>query len=177
VATHALLNLRTYVRHGDETGIYFISEWVPNPLSRVLGPLLYGLPYRLGRLEYGQEDGGRSVGGRVMASRDSARFSYHGKRKPAARLTVCRAGSLDEFLLERYTAFTKCGSRRRLFRVWHEPWLNVPLDLTVEEQSLIVRTHRWFGSATCVGAHFSPGVRDVWMGRARSIKSAGASRA
>src|SRR5690348_5003511 len=30
IATHELLNVRTYVRHGNETGIYFIAEWIPN---------------------------------------------------------------------------------------------------------------------------------------------------
>src|SRR2546425_686219 len=33
IATHPFLNLRTYVRHGDETGIYFMTEWLTNRLS------------------------------------------------------------------------------------------------------------------------------------------------
>src|ERR1700757_298402 len=52
IATHGFLNVRTYVRHREETGIYFLAEWLPNPLSVLLGPRLFGLPYRLGQLEY-----------------------------------------------------------------------------------------------------------------------------
>ena len=49
VATHPFLNVRTYVEHEGETGIYFISEWLSNRLSVLLGPATFGLPYRLGR--------------------------------------------------------------------------------------------------------------------------------
>src|SRR5947207_4821687 len=52
IATHELLNLRTYVRSRSEAGIYFLAEWIPNRLSAFLGPRTFGLPYRLGRLDY-----------------------------------------------------------------------------------------------------------------------------
>ena len=52
LATHAFLNVRTYVRHANEPGIYFLAEWLPNRLACLLGPPTYGLPYRLGRLTY-----------------------------------------------------------------------------------------------------------------------------
>src|SRR2546426_7688628 len=47
IATHAFLNVRTYVRHYGEPGIYFLAEWLSNRLSVALGPRLFGLPYRL----------------------------------------------------------------------------------------------------------------------------------
>src|SRR5690349_4742700 len=40
IATHEFLNLRTYVRHGDDAGICFLSEWLPNWLSVLFGPLI-----------------------------------------------------------------------------------------------------------------------------------------
>ena len=43
IANHEFLNVRTYVRHGDEPGIYFLAEWLSNPLSVRLGPR-YALP-------------------------------------------------------------------------------------------------------------------------------------
>src|SRR5262249_34894400 len=46
IATHQFLNVRTYVRHRGEPGIYFIAEWLSNPLSVRLGPGTFGLPYR-----------------------------------------------------------------------------------------------------------------------------------
>ena len=55
LAQHEFLNLRTYVRHEGTCGIYFLAEWIPNRLAQLIGPRLYGLPYRLGRLEYSRD--------------------------------------------------------------------------------------------------------------------------
>ncbi len=44
IATHEFLNVRTYVRHRGESGIYFLAEWLSNRLSVALGPLMFGLP-------------------------------------------------------------------------------------------------------------------------------------
>src|SRR4051812_33852954 len=58
LARHGFFNVRTYVRSRDtgetrETrGIFFIAEWIPNRLAVLIGPRMYGLPYRLGRLRY-----------------------------------------------------------------------------------------------------------------------------
>src|SRR5215203_7281033 len=52
LAEHEFLNLRTYVKHDGDVGIYFLAEWIPNRLAQFIGPKLYGLPYRLGRLDY-----------------------------------------------------------------------------------------------------------------------------
>src|SRR6266536_656086 len=40
IATHEFLNVRTYVKRGGETGIYFMAEWLSNRLSVALGPRL-----------------------------------------------------------------------------------------------------------------------------------------
>ena len=77
------------------------------------------------------------------------------------------SASLDEFLLERYTAFTKRGDTERLFRVWHQPWPQVPIDVTMLDESLLASTGPWFRHARRIGAHYSPGFETVWMGRPR----------
>jgi uncharacterized protein YqjF (DUF2071 family) len=40
------LNLRFYVRHGNERGVCFVREYVPNPLLAATARLLYNEPYR-----------------------------------------------------------------------------------------------------------------------------------
>jgi uncharacterized protein YqjF (DUF2071 family) len=52
VATHGFLNVRTHVRHGDERGIYYLTEWLSNWLSAQFGPLLYGLAYHFAEINY-----------------------------------------------------------------------------------------------------------------------------
>jgi len=87
-------------------------------------------------------------------------------RADAAGLEIA-AGGLDEFLLERYTAFTKRGNADRLFRVWHQPWPQAPIDVTMLDESLVASTGPWFHDTRRIGAHYSPGFETVWMGRPR----------
>src|SRR6185436_17826029 len=65
VATHTFLNARTYVRHQDESGIFFLREWLSSPLCVWLGPLTFGLPYRLGRMTYRHDQEVRTFSGTV----------------------------------------------------------------------------------------------------------------
>ena len=51
IGTHGFLNVRTYVHHNGEPGIYFLAEWLSNALAVRLGPWTFGLPYRYGHLQ------------------------------------------------------------------------------------------------------------------------------
>ena len=77
----------------------------------------------------------------------------------------CAAGSLSEFLLERYTAFTLANRTLRLFRVRHEPWDQTPVDVTLEDDSALVTSETWYAAAKHTGACYTPGVTGVHMGR------------
>ncbi len=169
LATHPFLNVRTYVRHGDEAGIYFLAEWLPNRLSVALGPALFGLPYRLGHLSYDHRHETGRLEGRVTAPGTPGALRYHAALEGDARFGFCDDGSLRAFLLERYTAFTARGTRRRRFHVWHRPWVRTPLDLTLDDDTLLASTGAWHRDARFVGADYAPGVRGVWMGRPMAL--------
>jgi uncharacterized protein YqjF (DUF2071 family) len=163
IATHNFLNVRTYVRHKGEPGIYFMREWLSSRLAAWLGPWSFGLPYRFGRIEYGldqEHEYEYERRGNVTAGAGSFRFCATFRRND---LDVCVPGSLDEFLLERYTAFTQVAKRRRFFRIWHEPWQQVPAKIQITTDDLIQSTGRWWRAARCLGANYSPGV-NVFMG-------------
>jgi uncharacterized protein YqjF (DUF2071 family) len=165
IATHEFLNVRAYVRHHGETGIYFLAEWLANPLSVRLGPPAFGLPYRLGRFQYhhNHEQGG--LHGLVATPDNSARLEYAATIDPAAPFASCDPGSRDEFLMERYTAFTARNSARRLFRIWHPTWPQTAIDISTPDTSLLTQNWAWFKDARLIGANYSPGVSDVSMGR------------
>ncbi len=146
LARHEFLNVRTYVRHDGARGIYFLAEWIPNRLAVLIGPRLYGLPYRLGRLRYRNDLRFDVMGGRVRSGRGELVYSATPQTND---LRTSARGSLDEFLVERYTAFTHRNAVTRRFDVAHDPWLTMPLDATVNLNAKIV------------AAHFSPGVHDV----------------
>jgi uncharacterized protein YqjF (DUF2071 family) len=161
IASHEFLNVRTYVRHAGEPGIFFLAEWLSNPLSVRLGPRTFGLPYRFGHLSYKHGNEDRKILGTVIAN--EGRLAYRAST-PTPTFAPSETESLTEFLLERYTAFTRQGRRRRLFRVWHEPWPQMPIEVEVTADDLLISTGAWWRSAECVGANHSPGV-EVWMGR------------
>jgi uncharacterized protein YqjF (DUF2071 family) len=166
IATHEFLNVRTYVRANNETGIFFLVEWLSNRLSVPLGPPVFGLPYRYGRIDYLHDRATEGISGRVDAK--GGAFSYRGTMTNE-EFAPCEPESLTEFLMERYTAFTQPGRRRpKLFRVWHKPWPQKPVDVDVTASDLLAVTGKWWRTAQYIGANYSPGV-EVWMGRPHRI--------
>ena len=160
------LNLRTHVRHQSEPGIYFLAEWLPNRLAVWLGPRLFGLPYRLGsvHLEYCEE--ARTVCAHAIASAEKGRLSCRAEFDGSCMFRPVEVGSLTAFLMERYTAFTQRRGRLGLFRIWHPPWAQQQAArIQLPELSLVVSAASWFHDAQMVGAHYSPGLTDVWIGR------------
>jgi uncharacterized protein YqjF (DUF2071 family) len=164
--THRFLNVRTYVRECDHTGIYFLAEWLNAPwLNLLAGPLLYGLPFRCGRLVYQNQPRNGRVSGSVEA--EGRALGYSGTiadwPQPAA------PGSVDEFLVERYRAFTSRGRRCGWFPVWHAPWQIATVALRIGDASLLGGTGRWVRSASFHSAHWSTGAGGVWMGWRRKL--------
>jgi uncharacterized protein YqjF (DUF2071 family) len=165
IATHEFLNIRTYVRHQGEAGIYFLAEWLSNPLSVLLGPRSFGLPYHFGQIVYRHCEGDNRVRGSIKARDDRLVYEGHISND---HLEECEAGSLTEFLLERYTAFTHRNKRSRFFRVWHSPWPQARAQIELSDDSLLDASGPWWKTAQYLAANYSPGVA-VWMGRPHRI--------
>jgi uncharacterized protein len=162
VSDHYFLNARTYVKAGGAPGIYFLAEWLSRGIAVPLGRPLFGLPYHFGEFDCSHDPTHRCIAGNIVAAGRSVR--YKAELAESTQPSPSAAGSLDEFLMERYTAFTKWCNLRRFFRVWHPPWPVTPLSATIEDNSLLRRTGDWITHARLVAAHYSPGLRDVWMG-------------
>lgn len=172
IANTRFLNVRTYVRHRGEPGIFFIAEFLSNRFFVPLGRPTFGLPYRSGDLVYRHDREDVTVEGTVTAAGGEHRLAYRAGSAWTVRPRECRPATLDYFLLERYAAFTCAGARRRRFQIGHPPWSQVPLDPLVEDEGLLATTGRWVGQARSAGGHFSPGTRGVWMGPPETIHSA-----
>ena len=165
--THNFLNVRTYVRVGERIGIYFLAEWLNNRLATMLGPALYGLPYRFGDLRYDHDPEKTQLSGQVRDRNGLLR--YRADFPADEQYESSQNNMLTEFLLERYTAFTKIGPLRRLFQVAHDPWKQIPIDVQIESDALIHQTGPWFRSAHFYSANFSPGLSEVQMGWPQKI--------
>ncbi len=158
IAAHEFLNLRTYVRCGRESGIYFIAEWIPNRPAVLIGPRTYGLPYRLARHRY-RYGASRGAVEAIVRAR-GGRLDCRG-RIASTPFVPAPSGTLDHFLLERYTAFTHRGSISRCFRIAHRPWSQKSVQLDLVDCSILKLGGEWHRHARFVGANFSPGVDGV----------------
>ena len=170
-ATHGLLNVRTYIRHNGEVGIYFMREWIPNRLSILIGPRTYGLPYRYGKVAFQHDHEYGTLLGTVIPAPGSnaGRLVYDARIDPEANFEPCADGTLSHFLLERYTAFSKWRQRAKLFRIWHEPWLQTQVQVRIIDDSALAASEPWHSAARLIGANYSPGVHRVWIGRPRAV--------
>lgn len=158
------LNVRTYVKAGDQRGIHFIAEWISDWVNARIGPLIYGLPYQYGHLGY--RSGPDRMAGTVMSS--GGRLIFQG-RMTGEKPSCVEPDSIADFLLERYVAFNSLGRRQRCFRVWHEPWRQMSLEVEVVCDSLPANTFSWWQDACYHSANCSPGALDVRMGRPRRV--------
>lgn len=169
MATHDFLNVRTYVEVNGEPGIHFLAEWLSSRLAVALGPRSFSLPYRFGKIQYQNDWRRGAMDGSVTCPRTQSRFAYSARLPEQADFASCERDSRDGWLMERYSAFNSAGGRQRFFRVWHPPWPQVPAEVKLEDLSLLERHWPWFATARVTGANYSPGLRDVWLGRPHRI--------
>jgi hypothetical protein len=132
---------------------------------------VFGLPYKRGEIDYRHEfktsspnQSRGALGGRVRDPANNGVLAYEVSFNPSVELRECETGSLQEWLMERYTAYTHVGGRSRFFRVWHPPWAQVPVEIALADQSLLEVNWPFFRDARVIGANLSSGVRGVWMG-------------
>ena len=167
-AKNSFLNVRAYVRHQGESGVFFMTQWLSHPFC-LLGRLpMLRLPWHLGRMRYDfRQERGRlhgyvgASGGRSLTI--AAAFPIGSAFKPA------EPGSLAEFAMERYTAFALRGGKDVVFRVWHEAWPQRAVEVELEDAGLLALSGDWHRHARFAGANYTIGCDDVWMGRVRTL--------
>jgi len=169
IATQRFLNFRTYVRHGNEPGALFIRGWLSQPFAVRLPSRLANLPYSFASLDYNHAGEAGALRGVVTENPSGGRFAYHACVETSAAPEPCAPGSLADFAMERYTGFFVRQNRVFAFRAWHPPWFQVPLEVNIEDGSLLVAAFPWFKQATLAGANFSRGFERVSLGRAHRL--------
>jgi len=120
------VNVRTYVRRGEQTGVWFLSLDAHSRLAVAVARRQYALPYHLAQMN--------------MSSRSTAdgpRISFASRRKaigrgnailkmeyrPHGKAFQAQPGSLEHWLTERYSLFAgRVGGRIASGQIHHQPW-------------------------------------------------------
>lgn len=126
-------NVRTYVRHAGEAGVWFFSLDAASLLPVVGARLLWSLPYVWSRIRI-ERDGEttRYDLRRVLGGRRSRIVWRKGEG-----LSLSVPGSLVHFLTERYWLFARRFGRIRRGRVVHSPWSLRRAELVECDDSLL----------------------------------------
>lgn len=135
------LNLRTYVRDQQTNlpGVYFLSLDAANPLAVLFARTVYNLPYFWAEMRIDQRSEREfSFYSRRRITKPSIQFKarYRGLG-PTRKLAESRSGSLEYFLTERYTLFTRDrhGHGMRA-SIHHIPWPLEEAEAEIERNDL-----------------------------------------
>jgi len=163
-----LFNVRTYVRHRGEPGAFFFWSWLSRPWGIALPARPLGLTCDFAESCYEHEHERGDLRGFVKKT-EHARFAYQARMNPRDTFAPCPPGSLAEFALERYMGFFWHRGAGRVFRTWHQPWLQTTLNTQIDDNGLVVNAFPWLANARFVEAQYSPGVSDVRLSLPRSV--------
>ena len=132
------LNLRTYVRRGGKRGVWFFALDAASALAVHAARAWFGLPYFRARMR--SERAGDAIeyrSERVEGSYGGAPAGVRVRYEPSGPVELARAGSLEEFLTERYCLYA-VDRRGRLRRgdIHHARWPLQPARAVFEECTL-----------------------------------------
>jgi uncharacterized protein YqjF (DUF2071 family) len=125
-------NARTYVKHGDKSGVWFFSLDAASALAVTVARAQYKLAYFHAEMDH-------QVTG--------PRFTYQSRRRNSDAMIVADAeisgdvwhalpGTLDHFLIERYRLFAGIEGALKTALVDHEPYPLRQASLTKLQESL-----------------------------------------
>lgn len=126
------LNVRTYVRHGGRSGVWFFSLDAASRLAVVGARATFGLNYLHARMRCTSGDGAvHYTSDRRDRRAPPARFAA--SWRPTGPFAAATPGSLQHFLSERYCLFV-ADRRGRVRRgdIAHAPWRLAPAEVRLD---------------------------------------------
>lgn len=130
------LNVRTYARVGDRTGVWFFSFDATNRVAVRGARLVLNLPYY--DAEMSVEHRGDAIeyrSRRVHADAPAAEFAA--TYAPAGEVYEAKPGTLDYFLVERYCLFlVNQSGELGYLDVHHHPWPLRPATVRIEANTM-----------------------------------------
>jgi uncharacterized protein len=153
------LNVRTYVRHRGQSGIYFLRMYADNPWAIRAAGWLTPLDYKIASLHYSPASSA-DWQGTGTATQDLLDFRF--SLQQTGHTESSASGTLDEWLLERYRLFVGGrGGSLIAAEVEHDPWQAAALTGEFAGGSRLV-SPLLLASAAAPRMHCSPGVSAIF---------------
>lgn len=114
------VNVRTYVRYKEKTGVYFFSLDANHFLAVTGAKLFFGLPYKQATISFQEDQSLEIDSSRVPLADEKAKFKV--SYKPETDVFFAKAGTLEHWFTERYCLWTKRGSMLYRGDIHHTQW-------------------------------------------------------
>ncbi|MDE0737491.1 MAG: DUF2071 domain-containing protein, partial [Pirellulaceae bacterium] len=147
-------NVRTYVHHQGQPGIYFMSMDANHRSAVWAARRGWSLPYHYSAIQMSQQDSQTDY--RVDRRRSAAK--NHTRDQIGSPLGPSGLGTLEHFLLERYFLFVEHRDRLCSAQVHHSPYPAHAVELLDLQDSLVAATGLNDIPETPPLAHYAPGV-------------------
>jgi uncharacterized protein YqjF (DUF2071 family) len=116
------LNVRTYVKAGDQAGVWFFSLDAANPVAVAVATAWFHLPYFRARMSC-EDSGGWIRYDSDRTHRGAAPAALRGNYRPVGEVFESVPGTLEHFLTERYCLYAADpGGRVSRGEIHHAPW-------------------------------------------------------
>ncbi|MCX6380110.1 MAG: DUF2071 domain-containing protein [Armatimonadetes bacterium] len=132
-------NLRTYVRHrGGDPGVWLFSLDANSLFAVQLARRFFKLRYHLAKIEMSVTEcgGGREID-YAMERVDAEGAGLHVRYHPIGEASFAEVGTLEHFLLERYTLYTSDGANLYSGRIRHTPYRIQSAEAELYSETLI----------------------------------------
>lgn len=116
------LNVRTYVRAGDRSAVWFFSLDASNPLAVRAARAAVHLPYYDARIAVAVAADGSVSYRSDRTHRGAPAASFEAMYRPKGAIYRAAPGTLDHFLVERYELVSMTHRGLTHVRIAHPPW-------------------------------------------------------
>lgn len=147
------INIRTYVRHGNKTGVYFLSIEAGNIISVKVSKIVSGLPYRYSNMSRESS----------QFKSSNAQFKDEFKIRFTAKDELTEKSTIDLWLIERYALYQDSLKGLNRFEIHHIEW---PItDIEIKELGADYPRFKYLLSGSPDKQHFSSGVQVLTWGK------------
>jgi uncharacterized protein len=131
------LNVRTYVRHNGQPGVWFFSLDAANSLAVAVARAWFHLPYFHARMRCQENASGETEYSSTRTHHGAALAEFRASYRAAGAAFHPQPGTLEHFLTERYCLFSLNPCRQILIgEIHHPPWSLQPAEARITANTM-----------------------------------------